>query len=208
MRKEIIKGLFDIGAIKIDTEKHFTWSSGIESPMYMNIRLSLSHDNIRRMICNSYVNAILNNMNHVQCIAGVATGAISQGTLVADRLGLPFVYVRDKNKGHGLENILEGQLPSYQNPKVVIVEDVISTGESAIRAANTLKKMGADVIGVISTFCYGFDSVLSRFTSNATLLFTLTDFKYFSFLSCQEGYVTKSECEYLLNWFKKTNNSM
>ncbi len=146
--------LLEIQAIKLNTEKPFSWSSGWKSPIYCDNRISLSHPEIRNTIKLALVQAIKENFFTVEAIAGVATAGIAQGALVADILNLPFLYVRAKPKDHGMENLIEGRIIKGQ--KVVVVEDLVSTGGSSLKATQALRDAGMAVLGMVSIFNYGF----------------------------------------------------
>ncbi len=151
---EVASNLLDIGAIKLSPEKPFTWASGWKSPIYCDNRLSLSYPAVRSKIKTALSLAISNSFSGIDAIAGVATAGIPQGALVADELGLPFLYVRSKSKGHGLQNMIEGKLEKGQ--KVVLLEDLISTGGSSLAAVEALRDAGAEVAGMMAIFSYGF----------------------------------------------------
>jgi orotate phosphoribosyltransferase len=193
--EQILKELLKIGAIKISTKDNpftVTFASGIESPMYFDNRLSLSFDHIRRMITNAYVEKIMCNFPHVQAIAGVATGAISQGTLIADRLGLPFMYVRSEAKEHGTKKLIEGNIVKHQ--RVVVIEDLISTGSSSMNAVETLRDEGIEVLGVVATFSYQFALSNSKFHNAKCKLLPLM------FLDNLLPILTPDEVETLIKW--------
>src|SRR5450432_3754603 len=147
--------LLEIGAIQLNHKTPFTWSSGWKSPIYCDNRLSLSYPALRSFIKDSMVSAIRENFAGVECIAGVATAGIPQGALVADALKLPYIYVRPKPKDHGMGNLIEGKIVKGQ--KVVLVEDLISTGGSSLKAAQALKEAGFHILGMVAIFTYGFD---------------------------------------------------
>ena len=157
----IAEMLLRIQAIKLNTEKPFTWSSGWKSPIYCDNRLSLSHPEVRMAIKHGLVNAIRENFFTAESIAGVATAGIAHGALVADELDLPFLYVRPKPKGHGMENLIEGKV--VKNQKVVVVEDLVSTGGSSLKAVEALRSAGFKVLGMVSVFSYGFDLAKRKF---------------------------------------------
>ncbi|MBR4389898.1 MAG: orotate phosphoribosyltransferase, partial [Prevotella sp.] len=154
LKKAFASKLLKIKAIKLQPNNPFTWASGWKSPFYCDNRKTLSYPDLRNYVKLELVHAILDRFPEVEAIAGVATGAIAQGALVADALNLPFVYVRSKPKDHGLENLIEGELEP--GAKVVVVEDLISTGGSSLKAVEALRKGGSEVIGMVASYTYGF----------------------------------------------------
>ncbi|MCA6416350.1 MAG: orotate phosphoribosyltransferase, partial [Cytophagales bacterium] len=174
--REVAAKLLDIGAIKLNHQKPFTWSSGWKSPIYCDNRLALSYPPIRSFIKKALAMAIRENFPQAECIAGVATAGIPQGTLVAEELGLPFVYVRPKPKEHGMGNLIEGKIELDQ--KVVLVEDLISTGGSSLKAALAMREAGFDVIGMVAIFTYGFDQSEKSFEDEKVSLICLSDFNH------------------------------
>ncbi len=166
--------LLDINAVQFRLDDPFTWSSGWRSPIYCDGRLSLSHPSIRSYIRDSFVQLTQAHFPHVEVIAGVATAGVPQGALVADKLDLPFIYVRSKPKGHGKENLIEGDISPGQ--KVILIEDVISTGRSALQAAQALRTAGMQVEGVLAILTYGFDQSQSSFAEQEVALHTLSDY--------------------------------
>ena len=150
----VAENLLKIKAIKVQPQNPFTWASGWKSPIYCDNRKTLSYPDIRTFIKVEIARIIREKYPEVEVIAGVATGAIAQGAMVADELGLPFVYVRSAPKDHGLENLIEGDLKNSQ--KVVVVEDLVSTGKSSLKAVEAIRKAGCEVLGMIAIFTYGF----------------------------------------------------
>ncbi len=173
-RKKIASLLLEIEAIKINTKSPFKWSSGWNSPIYCDNRLSLSYPEIRDYIKEKLTGEISKNFSGVQAIAGVATAGIPQGALVADNLKLPFIYVRSKPKGHGMENLIEGKITKGQ--KVVILEDLVSTGGSSLKAAEALRSVGVEILGMIAIFTYGFNLAEKNFKNANIKLVTLSDY--------------------------------
>ena len=163
--------LLQIQAIKLNTEKPFSWSSGWKSPIYCDNRLSLSYPLIRNTIKHALAQAIRENFFTVESISGVATAGIAQGALVADILDLPFLYVRPKPKDHGMENLIEGKVVRGQ--KTVVVEDLVSTGGSSLKATQALREAGLEVLGMVSIFNYGFDIATRNFYDANTSLISL-----------------------------------
>ena len=173
---EIASNLLEIGAIKLNPAEPFTWASGWKSPIYCDNRLSLSFPAVRSKIKTALSLAISNSFSGIDAIAGVATAGIPQGALVAEDLDLPFLYVRSKSKGHGLKNLIEGKIEKGQ--KVVLVEDLISTGGSSLAAANALKEFGADVAGMAAIFTYGFPVSEQNFSEQNIDLVVLSDYNF------------------------------
>ncbi len=159
--KTIAHQLLEINAVKLNVEKPFTWASGWRSPIYCDNRKTLSYPKVRKLIYESLSTIIREKFESADIIAGVATGAIAHGVLVAEYLNKPFIYVRSAPKDHGLGNIVEGDLPP--NSKVVVVEDLISTGSSSLAAVEALRKAGARVLGMVAIFSYGFDTARRSF---------------------------------------------
>ncbi len=173
---EVAADLLKIGAIKLSPNEPFTWASGWKSPIYCDNRLSLSYPDVRSKIKTALSLAISNSFDGIDVIAGVATAGIPQGALVAEELGLPFIYVRSKSKGHGLQNMIEGKIEEGQ--KVLLVEDLISTGGSSLAAADALKEAGADVVGMVAIFTYGFQVSQDNFKNKGVDLVVLSDYHH------------------------------
>jgi orotate phosphoribosyltransferase len=190
--------LLQIQAIKLNTEKPFTWASGWKSPIYCDNRLSLSFPEIRSEIRSGLIDAIRQNFFTVEAIAGVATAGIAQGALVADGMNLPFLYVRPKPKDHGMENLIEGKIEPGQ--KVVLVEDLVSTGGSSLKAAQALRDAGFDVLGMVCIFSYGFEIAKRNFYEANTSLITLSDYSYVLKYAQEQKYITEDELVSLKAW--------
>lgn len=173
---EVAADLLTIEAIKLSPNDPFTWASGWKSPIYCDNRLSLSQPAVRSKIKTALALAISNSFSGIDAIAGVATAGIPQGALVADELDLPFLYVRSKSKGHGLQNLIEGKLEKGQ--KVVLVEDLVSTGGSSLAAAEALREAGAEVVGMAAIFTYGFQIAEDNFNSHDIDLVVLSDYNH------------------------------
>jgi orotate phosphoribosyltransferase len=158
---EVADKLLEIEAIRLQPDQPFTWASGWKSPIYCDNRLSLSYPKVRNLIKEQLIRGIKNYFPGVETIAGVATAGIPQGALLANDLNLPFIYVRSKAKGHGMENMIEGKVVPGQ--KVVVVEDLISTGGSSLKAVQDLRNSGFEVLGMVAIFSYGFDIATQNF---------------------------------------------
>ncbi len=196
--KEVAAKLLDIGAIKLNHQKPFTWSSGWKSPVYCDNRLALSYPPIRSFIKNALAMAIRENFPEAECIAGVATAGIPQGALVAEELGLPFVYVRPKPKEHGMGNLIEGKIEL--NQKVVLVEDLISTGGSSLKAAQAMREAGFDVIGMVAIFTYGFEQSEKSFVDEKVSLICLSDFNHLLQEALDRKYLDENQLIYVKSW--------
>ena len=192
--------LLQINAIKLNPSKPFSWASGWNSPIYCDNRLTLSFPAIRNYIRDEFARQITDIYGKPDVIAGVATGAIGIGILVAEELGLPFVYVRPEAKKHGRQNQVEGFLQKGQN--VVVVEDLISTGNSSLHAVEALKGAGANVKGMIAIFTYGFDVAAENFANANVTLNTLSDYENLLELAVAKKYITEEEQLTLQEWRK------
>ncbi|QSE99075.1 orotate phosphoribosyltransferase [Fulvivirga lutea] len=195
---EIASKLLEIGAIKLKPQEPFTWASGWKSPIYCDNRLSLSFPEIRTFIKNELAKAIKSNYPEVECIAGVATAGIPQGALVAEELGLPFIYVRSKPKGHGMENMIEGKVTPGQ--KVVVIEDLVSTGGSSLKASDDLIAAGFKVLGMAAIFTYGFDLAKQNFESKNVRLVCLSNYSAMIEKALEIGYIKQNEVDTLKDW--------
>jgi orotate phosphoribosyltransferase len=168
--------LLDASAIRLNTETPFTWSSGWKSPIYCDNRIALSYPQTRTAIRNELIRAVRSFFPKAEAIAGVATAGIAQGALVADGLQLPFLYVRPKPKDHGMENLIEGRLVAGQ--RVVVVEDLVSTGGSSLKAVHALRNAGAVVEGMVAIFTYGFETATRNFSDSGITLVCLSDYDH------------------------------
>ena len=200
LKKDFAKRLLDIKAIKLQPTNPFTWASGWKSPFYCDNRKTLSFPELRSYVKLELTHAVLEHFTGVEAIAGVATGAIPQGALVADALHLPFVYVRSKPKDHGMENLIEGEL--RPGTKVVVVEDLISTGGSSLKAVEALRKYGCEVIGMVASYTYGFPAAEQAFADAGVELVTLTDFEHVVATAVETGYISPEEVAMLNEWRK------
>jgi orotate phosphoribosyltransferase len=190
--------LLQIGAIKLNYKQPFTWSSGWKSPIYCDNRLALSHPAIRTYIKENLARAIQQNFPQVEYVAGVATAGIPQGALVADLLGLPFVYVRPKPKEHGMGNLIEGKIE--KGAKVVLIEDLISTGGSSLKAAQAVQESGCNVIGMAAIFTYGFDTAAKSFSEARIPLVCLSDFNHMLKEAIDQKYLDEDQLIYVKSW--------
>jgi len=192
--------LLNVKAIKLQPSAPFTWASGWKSPFYCDNRKTLSYADLRSFVKIELTRTILENFQDVDAIAGVATGAIAQGALVADALNLPFVYVRSKPKDHGLENLIEGELKPGM--KVVVVEDLISTGGSSLKAVEAIRNNGCEVVGMVASYTYGFPVAEKAFADAKVKLITLTNYEAVVEQAVKTGYITEDEVEVLHEWRK------
>ena len=190
--------LLNIKAIKLQPENPFTWASGWKSPFYCDNRKTLSYPDLRNFVKLEIARVVLENFPEVDAIAGVATGAIPQGALVADALCKPFVYVRSKPKDHGLENLIEGELKPGM--KVVVIEDLISTGGSSLKAVEAIRKSGSEVVGMVASYTYGFDVAQKAFEEANVKLLTLTNYEAVLEVALETGYITESQIPMLNEW--------
>jgi orotate phosphoribosyltransferase len=190
--------LLQIKAIKLQPSNPFTWASGWKSPIYCDNRKTLSFPEVRSYIRDSFANLIEELYPKAEMIAGVATGAIAHGALAADKLGLPFIYVRSGAKEHGLGNQIEGYHEKGQ--KVVVIEDLISTGGSSLSAVKALREAGCDVLGMVAIFTYEFRKAFDGFASENCTLHTLCNYSVLVDTAVKTGYIGQTEVETLKNW--------
>lgn len=196
--RQTARQLLQIGAIRLRPEQPFTWASGWKSPIYCDNRLSLSFPEVRTFIKRALTELVTREYPQVEAIAGVATAGIPQGALVADALNLPFAYVRSSPKGHGMENLIEGSLP--QGRKIVVLEDLISTGGSSLKAVEALKKHGCEVLGMVSIFTYGFPLADRNFSAAGITLHSLSNYQYLIEEAEALGMVKANELASLHAW--------
>lgn len=192
--------LLKIRAIKLQPENPFVWASGWNSPIYTDNRRTLSYPEVRSFIKVELCRVIMENFGSADAIAGVATGAIAQGALVADTLGLPYVYVRSAPKDHGLENLIEGNLIPGQ--RVVVIEDLISTGGSSLKAVEAIRNVGCEVVGMAAIFSYRFPVAEERFKAAKVDVVTLSNYEAVLEAALQTGYITDGDLETLKEWRK------
>ena len=190
--------LLKVKAIKLQPDNPFTWASGWKSPFYCDNRKTLSYPELRSFVKLELCRLILENFADADAVAGVATGAIAQGALVADALNKPFVYVRSKPKDHGLENLIEGELKPKM--KVVVVEDLISTGGSSLKAVDAIRNNGCEVVGMVAAYTYGFDVARQAFEQAGVKLLTLTNYEAVLDVALQTGYITADQVPVLNDW--------
>ena len=190
--------LLQINAIKLKPENPFTWASGWKSPIYCDNRILLSYPPIRNYIREQMAKQVETLYGRPDLIAGVATGAIGIGILVAEQLGLPFIYVRPKPKAHGRQNQIEGKAESGQT--AVVIEDLISTGQSSLNAVDALQDAGLKVKGMLAIFSYGFDLAESRFQERNLPLHTLSTYEHLTTQALQTGYIDQTQMETLKAW--------
>ncbi len=190
--------LLKIKAVKLQPEQPFTWASGWKSPFYCDNRKTLSCPALRTRVKLGHANLILQESREADIVAGVATGAIAQGALVAEELAKPFAYVRPKAKDHGMGNQIEGDV--FPGAKVVVVEDLVSTGLSSLRAVDALRAAGVEVIGMVASFTYGFSVATEAFENAGVKLITLTDYEAVLEAAKETGYITEEVMPTLQEW--------
>jgi orotate phosphoribosyltransferase len=198
LQSVITKKLLEINAIKIQPSNPFTWASGWKSPIYCDNRKILSHPAVRTFVRDKFAEIIAEKYPDAEVIAGVATGAIAHGVLVADKLGLPFIYVRSAPKGHGLENLIEGDFKPGQ--KVVVIEDLVSTGISSLKAAEAIVNFGGIVIGMLAIFTYDFDVANEKFSQAKIELTTLGQYQTLINRALEMGEITEEQVQTLMQW--------
>ena len=192
--------LLKVKAIKLQPTNPFTWASGWKSPFYCDNRKTLSYPELRSFVKIQTARLILERFPEAEAVAGVATGAIPQGAMVADTLNMPFVYVRSKPKDHGLENLIEGELKP--GTKVVVVEDLISTGGSSLKAVEAIRNYGCEVVGMVASYTYGFDVAEKAFKDANVELVTLTNYEAVVAQALATGYIKEEDVELLNQWRK------
>lgn len=192
--------LLKVKAIKLQPTNPFTWASGWKSPFYCDNRKTLSYPDLRSFVKIQTARLILERFPEAEAVAGVATGAIPQGAMVADTLNMPFVYVRSKPKDHGLENLIEGELKP--GTKVVVVEDLISTGGSSLKAVEAIRNYGCEVVGMVASYTYGFYVAEKAFKNANVELVTLTNYEAVVAQALATGYIKEEDVELLNQWRK------
>lgn len=195
---EIAGHLLDIEAVKLSVNQPFTWASGWKSPIYCDNRKTLSYPDIRSVIRDSFAALVTKHFADAELIAGVATAGIPHATLVADKLGLPMCYIRSEGKGHGLQNRIEGILKPGQ--RVVVVEDLVSTGMSSLSAIEAITQAGAVPIGMVAIFSYGFPIAAERFNAANIPVYTLSDYESLIELALKRSYISIQQKKQLVTW--------
>ena len=190
--------LLDVKAIKLQPEQPFTWASGWKSPFYCDNRKTLAFPALRSFVKLELSRLVAEKYPEAEAVAGVATGAIAQGALVADALGLPFAYVRSKPKDHGLTNLIEGDLKAGM--KVVVIEDLISTGGSSLKAVEALRAHGCEVVGMVAAYTYGFPTAEKAFAEAGVELTTLTNYEAVVETALATGYIEEKHVALLHDW--------
>ena len=200
IKQTFAKKLLDVKAIKLQPNDPFTWASGWKSPIYCDNRKALSYADIRTLIKCAFADIARAKYADIDVVAGVATGAIAQGALVADELLLPYCYVRPKPKDHGMGNQIEGTIP--EGAKVVVVEDLISTGGSSLKAVDALRKAGFEVVGMVASYTYGFPVAEEAFKEAGVRLVTLSDYEHTTAIAAKTGYIKEEDLAVLAEWRK------
>ena len=200
IKKQFAQKLMDIKAIKLQPNEPFTWASGWKSPIYTDNRKTLGHPSLRSFVKLELCHVIQENFPEADAVAGVATGAIAQGALVAEELSLPYCYVRPKPKDHGMGNQVEGEIK--KGSKVIVVEDLISTGGSSLKAVAALREYGVEVIGMVASFTYGFPVAEEAFREAGVKLITLSNYDAVIEQAAETGYIKEEEKSVLAEWRK------
>lgn len=198
IKKKTAGYLLESKAVILQPENPFTWASGWQSPIYCDNRVTLSYPGVRNYIKESIMETIKNHFGVPDLIAGVATGAIAQAALVADLMNLPMIYVRPLAKGHGRQNLIEGKMEAGQ--AVVVVEDLISTGGSSLKAVEAIREAGGEVVGMVAIFSYGFPVAQEAFKNAGVKLFTLSDYHILIEMALETGYIAENQVELLSRW--------
>ncbi len=201
---KIAELLLTVKAVKLQPNKPFTWASGIQSPIYCDNRITLSHPQVRTHIRQMMSEAVIENFGKPDVIVGVATGAIALGVLVAQELGLPFIYVRSSAKEHGRQNLIEGAFENGQ--RAVVIEDLISTGGSSLKAVEALREGGINVKGLMAIFTYGFESASRNFNDAQCPYHTLTNYEELLEKALSSNYIEKKELSLLREWRQDPKN--
>lgn len=198
VEQKVAESLLQIKAIKLQPKSPFTWASGWRSPIYCDNRITLSYPAIRTYIRQKLSKLIQEEFGSVDMISGVATAGIPQGVLVAQDLGLPFTYVRSSAKDHGRQNLIEGEVVSGQ--RVVVVEDLVSTGKSSLQAVKALREAGCNVVGLVSIFSYGFDEAVQNFAEAKCAFFSLCDYNALIQVAAERNYIMEEDVDILRQW--------
>jgi orotate phosphoribosyltransferase len=197
---QLAEYLLQIKAIRLNVQNPFTWASGWKSPVYCDNRILLSYPEVRTFVKHALKEIVSKHFSEANCVAGVATAGIPHGALVADLLELPFVYVRSQAKSHGMKNMIEGRLPV--DAKVVIIEDVVSTGKSSLKAADDLREAGAEIIGMAAIYSYGFDEAVQAFENKSVKLITISNYDSLLPVATRKGYIEEEALQTLQEWRK------
>lgn len=205
MKEQIARHLLKIEAVFLKPNEPFTWTSGMKSPIYCDNRITISYPEVRNEIAEGFRELILKRFPDVEMIAGAATGGVPHAALLSDRMELPMCYVRSKPKGHGKGNQIEGKTNKGQ--KVVIIEDLVSTGGSVINVARALKQAGCEVLGVLSIFTYGFNNARTAFEEEGISYLPLTDYDTLIKVAVEEGFISEDEILKLKTWRKNPDST-
>lgn len=192
--------LLQIKAVKLSPKQPFTWASGLHSPIYCDNRITLSYPMVRTYIRQQFVEKMIQYYGKPDVIAGVATGGIAQGALVAQEMGLPFAYVRSEKKSHGMQNQIEGIVESGQS--VIVIEDLVSTGKSSLLAVDALRETGANVKGMLAIFTYQLQAATDSFNAKECQLHTLTNYETLIHKAIEEKYISEEDLQSLMEWRK------
>ncbi|MCR5198047.1 MAG: orotate phosphoribosyltransferase [Prevotella sp.] len=198
IKKIFAQKLLEVKAVKLQPQEPFTWASGWKSPIYTDNRKTLAFPSVRSFVKIELCHLIQSHFPEAEVVAGVATGAIAQGALVAEELGLPFCYVRPKPKDHGMGNQIEGEVKP--GAKVVVVEDLISTGGSSLKAVEALRQAGVEVVGMVASFTYGFPVAEEAFKAAGVTLYTLSDYEHIVSEAAKTGYIKADDQPVLAQW--------
>ena len=196
--KLLAKKLLGVSAVKLQPKNPFTWASGWKSPIYTDNRKTLSFPEVRSFVKVELTRLIKEKFEEFDVIAGVATGAIAQGALIADELDMPYVYIRSAAKDHGMGNLIEGEIKPGQ--KVVVVEDLISTGGSSLKAVEAVRQAGCEVVGMVAIFTYGFPIAEEKFKEAGVTLYTLSNYNAVLEAAAETGYINSEDIETLKVW--------
>ena len=196
--KLLAKKLLGVSAVKLQPKNPFTWASGWKSPIYTDNRKTLSFPEVRSFVKVELTKLIKEKFAEFDVIAGVATGAIAQGALIADELNMPYVYIRSAAKDHGMGNLIEGEIKPGQ--KVVVVEDLISTGGSSLKAVEAVRQAGCEVVGMVAIFTYGFPLAEEKFNEAGVTLYTLSNYNAVLEAAAETGYINSEDIETLKVW--------
>ena len=195
---KVAEYLLEIQAIKLSPNNLFTWASGKESPIYCDNRLTLSYPKVRNLIKESFKTLVQEKFPEADLVVGVATAGIAHGALLADALDLPFAYIRSKAKGHGMQNLIEGEIKA--GAQVIVVEDLISTGGSSLKGVDAVREAGAEVLTMLAIFTYGFDHAVQNFADKDCSFYTLSDFDNLLEFAVENELFTQKELDFMTDW--------